>query len=170
MSWPALSKSDVLPYATDKIQANSTMCDTVDGRDPAPPKTFWNDDSLVNISKQWFSMVSYLVQDLVHRIACAVSANHWAWALRQSQVQSPALQRPALPTGQCPSSVMPKSVAMGKQHKILIEKLISYKHICGDFFRNMHAREWLPQAFQVFDLCEFALSILQVDTEYQPSC
>ena len=31
---------------------------TVDGRNPAPPKTPWNDDSLVNTNKQWLPMVS----------------------------------------------------------------------------------------------------------------
>ena len=31
---------------------------TVDGRNPAPPKKPWNDDSLVNANKQWFPMAS----------------------------------------------------------------------------------------------------------------
>ena len=31
---------------------------TVDGRNPAPPKKPWNDDSLVNTNQQWFPMVS----------------------------------------------------------------------------------------------------------------
>ena len=30
----------------------------VDGRNPAPPKKPWNDDSLVNTNQQWFPMVS----------------------------------------------------------------------------------------------------------------
>ena len=31
---------------------------TVDGRNPAPPKKPWNDDSPVNTNTQWFPMVS----------------------------------------------------------------------------------------------------------------
>ena len=31
---------------------------TVDGRNPAPPKTPWNDDSPVNANEQWFATVS----------------------------------------------------------------------------------------------------------------
>ena len=31
---------------------------TVDGRNPAPPKKPWNDESNVNTNKQWFPMIS----------------------------------------------------------------------------------------------------------------
>ena len=30
----------------------------MDGRNPAPPKDPWNDDSLVDANQQWFAMVS----------------------------------------------------------------------------------------------------------------
>ena len=40
---------------------------TVDGRNPAPPKKRWNDDSPVNINKQWICMVSKWCElDFVH--------------------------------------------------------------------------------------------------------
>ena len=40
---------------------------TVDGRNPAPPKKPWNDDSLVNDNQQWFPMVlKWCEMDFVH--------------------------------------------------------------------------------------------------------
>ena len=44
------------------VRHTRTLCrgpgSTVDGRNPAPPKKPWNDDSPVNTNKQWFPMVS----------------------------------------------------------------------------------------------------------------
>ena len=41
--------------------------DTVDGRKPAPPKSPWNDGSLVKTNKQWFLIVSKWCEvDFVH--------------------------------------------------------------------------------------------------------
>ena len=34
------------------------LCLTVDGRNPAPPKNPWNDDSSVNTNKQWLPLLS----------------------------------------------------------------------------------------------------------------
>ena len=60
----------VVLFATDRGLSQTTMavighgflsgphrC-TVDGRNPAPPKKPWNDESPVNANKQWFLMVS----------------------------------------------------------------------------------------------------------------
>ena len=44
---------------------------TVDGRNPAPPKKPRNDDSLVNTNKQWLSMVSKWCE----RIPCIHSSS-----------------------------------------------------------------------------------------------
>ena len=50
---------------------------TVDGRNPAPPKKPWNDDSHVNDDKQWFPMVSSWCRSLpTHRMwACLPIGN-----------------------------------------------------------------------------------------------
>ena len=39
----------------------------MDGRNPAPPKKPWNDDSPANTNEQWFPMVLKVVQDFVHQ-------------------------------------------------------------------------------------------------------
>ena len=38
----------------------------MNGRNPAPPKKPWNDDSPVNTNKQWFRMVSKWCRNFVH--------------------------------------------------------------------------------------------------------
>ena len=43
---------------------------TVDGRNPAPPKRLWRDDSPVNTNKQWFPMVSKWCRFCPSTVSC----------------------------------------------------------------------------------------------------
>ena len=58
---------------------------TVDGRNPAPPKNPWNDDSLVNTNELRFSMVSKWCRILcIHSITMLVPTVRVRWVLLMS--------------------------------------------------------------------------------------
>ena len=73
--------SNILPLAkqtkADSLCCNARVCNpkkshTVDGRNPAPPKNPWIDDSPVNTNK-WFPMVSKWCRSLsIHSRFCSV--------------------------------------------------------------------------------------------------
>ena len=78
-------------------------CHTVDGRNPAPPKKPWNDDSPVNTNQPWFLIVSIWCEGIssIHSMICVLCLQRSAGLLPPRSAQDAQLTGPSLDDAYC---------------------------------------------------------------------